>query len=193
MARMPAPLKLASCECFIRNWHRDYHCGHTGEEVIKDLNTTSRSDHPNVLVWPPLLFLGCAITGGLSHFVRPIPVMSHTVSRPLGIVLGVVSAGLALWAEHVMKAAKTNIRPDRPALTIVRSGPFRFTRNPLYLSLCLLQLALGFGLDDWTPLLFTIPLMTVLHFGVILREERYLEAKFGEQYLALKREVRRWL
>ena len=115
------------------------------------------------------------------------------MSLSLGVVLAVVSASLAIWAERVMKAAGTNVRPDRPALTIVRSGPYRFTRNPMYLSLCLLQLALGFVLDGWIPLLFTIPLMLILHFGVILREESYLEAKFGEQYLAFKREVRRWI
>jgi protein-S-isoprenylcysteine O-methyltransferase Ste14 len=119
--------------------------------------------------------------------------MRYSVSLPLGVVLAIVSASLAIWAARVMKAAGTNVRPDRPALTIVRSGPYRFTRNPMYLSLCLLQLALGFVLDGWIPLLFTIPLMLILHFGVILREESYLEAKFGEQYLALKREVRRWI
>ena len=86
-----------------------------------------------------------------------------------------------------------HVRPDRPALTIVRSGPYRFTRNPMYLSLCLLQVALGFILDGWIPLLFALVLMAILHFGVILREEKYLEAKFGEQYLVLKREVRRWI
>ena len=115
------------------------------------------------------------------------------MSLSLGVVLAVVSASLAIWAARVMKAAGTNVRPDRPAPTIVRSGPYRFTRNPMYLSLCLLQLALGFVLDGWIPLLFTIPLMLILHFGVILREESYLEVKFGERYLALKREVRRWI
>ena len=63
----------------------------------------------------------------------------------------------------------------------------------MYLSLCLLQLALGFVLDGWIPVLSAIPLMLILHFGVVLREERYLEAKFGEQYLAFKRGVRRWM
>ena len=63
----------------------------------------------------------------------------------------------------------------------------------MYLSLCLLQLALGFVLDGWIALLFTIPLVLILHFGVIRREESYLEAKFGEQYLVFKRKVRRWI
>lgn len=157
------------------------------------MNSTDRSDHPDVIALPPLIFLGCAVAGGLLHFIFPIRVMRYSVSLSLGIVLAVVSASLAIWAARVMTAAGTNIRPDRPALTIVRSGPYRFTRNPMYLSLCLLQLALGFVLDGWIPLLSTIPLMLILHFGVIPREESYLEAKFGEQYLALKREVRRWI
>ncbi len=157
------------------------------------MNSTDSADHPEVIALPPLIFLGCAVVSGLLQFIFPIRVMRYSLSLSLGIVLAVVSASLAIWAERVMNAAGTNVRPDRPALTIVRSGPYRFTRNPMYLSLCLLQLALGFVLDGWIPLLFTIPLVLILHFGVILREESYLEEKFGEQYLALKREVRRWI
>jgi protein-S-isoprenylcysteine O-methyltransferase Ste14 len=119
--------------------------------------------------------------------------MSRSIALPLGITLALVSATVAIWAERVMKASGTNIRPDRPALTIVRHGPYRFTRNPMYLSLCLLQLALGFVLDGWMPLLCAIPLALILHYGVILREEAYLERKFGKSYLDLKRQVRRWI
>ena len=82
--------------------------------------------------------------------------------------------------------AGTNVNPSQPALTIVRKGPYRFTRNPMYLALCLLQVALGFFLNDWISLLFVIPLALVLHYGVILREERYLEAKFGSSLSCLK-------
>lgn len=157
------------------------------------MNSTDITDHPDVIALPPLIFLGCAVAGGVLQFIFPFRVMNYSVSLSLGVVLAVVAASLAIWAVRVMTAAGTNVRPDRPTLTIVRSGPYQFTRNPMYLSLCLLQLALGFVLDGWIPLLFTIPLMLILHFGVILREESYLEAKFGEQYLALKREVRRWI
>jgi len=151
------------------------------------------ADHPDVILLPPFIFLGCAVTGSVVHFIFPVQVMRHSVSLSFGIVLALVSVSLALWAVGVMKAAGTNVRPDRPTLAIVRSGPYQFTRNPMYLAMCLLQLALGFVLDDWIPVLFTILLMVILHFGVILREESYLEAKFGEQYLAFKREVRRWI
>ena len=157
------------------------------------MDSKDTTDRPNVIALPPLIFLGCSVAGSTLHFLCPIRIMSHSVSLTLGVVLALISGSLATWARQVMKAAGTNIRPDRPALAIVRTGPFRFTRNPMYLSLCLLQLALGFILNDWFPLLFAVPLALILHFGVILREEHYLEAKFGEPYLALKREVRRWI
>ena len=63
----------------------------------------------------------------------------------------------------------------------------------MYLSLCLLQLAWGFVLDDWIALGCVVPLALILHFGVVLREERYLEFKFGEEYVVLRRSVRRWI
>jgi protein-S-isoprenylcysteine O-methyltransferase Ste14 len=150
-------------------------------------------DHPGVIAFPPLIWLVCAVISGLVHFVSPSRIMSYGVALPIGIALAVMAPSLALWALLVMKAAGTNVNPSAPALTIVRNGPYRFTRNPMYLALCVLQVALGFLLDDWIALLFVIPLALVLHYGVILREERYLEAKFGDQYLALKRDVRRWI
>ena len=146
-----------------------------------------------MIAWPPVIFVVCAAAGCLLHFALPIRVMSPSASHWLGVALSLSSGALALWAERVMKAAGTNVRPDRPALSIVKSGPYRLTRNPMYVSLCLLQLALGFLLNGWIPLLFAVVLAMVLHFGVVLREESYLEQKFGEQYLAFKRRVRRWL
>lgn len=83
-----------------------------------------------MIALPPLIFLGCAVVGGLLQFIFPIRVMRYSVSLSLGVALAVASATLAIWAARVMKAAGTNVRPDRPALTIVRSGPYRFTRNP---------------------------------------------------------------
>ena len=150
-------------------------------------------DHPSVIAPPPLIFFGCALAGWLLHFLFPLQVMRYSFSLPIGIALACIAGLPALWAVLVMKKSGTNIRPDRPALRIVTSGPYRFTRNPMYLSLCLLQLGLGFILDGWIPLLFTIPLALILHFGVIAREEKYLESRFGQEYLMLKKAVRRWM
>ena len=159
----------------------------------REMNT--EKDNPGVIAFPPFIWLVGAILSILIHFfVIHLPITAnYRVCLVCGIALIVVAPTLALSALFAMLGAGTNIDPAKPAITIVRSGPFRLTRNPMYLALCLLQIALGFFLNDWITLLFVIPLFFNLHFGVILREERYLEAKFGEEYLALKRSVRRWL
>jgi protein-S-isoprenylcysteine O-methyltransferase Ste14 len=119
--------------------------------------------------------------------------MSYRICLVCGIVFVILAPTLALSAFRTMKTAGTNVHPSEPSLTIVRGGPFRFTRNPMYLALCLLQVALGFFLNDWITLLFVVPLVLIFHYGVVLREERYLAAKFGEPYLQYKSQVRRWI
>jgi len=157
------------------------------------METNTSSDNPGVIAFPPLIWAVGAVISVLVHFfVIQVPIMSYGVCLVCGIVLVILAPTLALSALVTFKKAGTNVDPAKPALTIVRGGPFRFTRNPMYLALCLLQVALGFFLNDWITLLFVVPLALILHYGVILREERYLTAKFGEPYLQLKREVRRW-
>ena len=156
------------------------------------MNTSS--DNPGVIAFPPFIWLAHAVISTLVHFLLiQLPIMRYGISLVCGIALIILAPTLALWALVTMKAAGTNVGPAKPALTIVRGGPFRFTRNPMYLALCLLQVALGFFLNDWITLLFVVPLALIMHYGVVLREERYLTAKFGEPYLELKRAVRRWL
>ena len=155
---------------------------------------TEADDHPKVVAFPPLLWLIGAVASLLVHyFVFSISILPKPFALILGIVCLVTALSLALPALFTMRSAGTNINPAKPALLIVRSGPYRYTRNPMYLALCLVQAGIGFLLNDCITLLFVVPLALVLHFGVILPEEQYLEAKFGEQYLALKREVRRWI
>jgi protein-S-isoprenylcysteine O-methyltransferase Ste14 len=151
-------------------------------------------DHPKIVAFPPLLWLIGATVSALVHFfVFSIPILAEPFPLILGIVCMLIGPSLAVPALLTMRAAGTHANPAKPALLIVRGGPYRFTRNPMYLALCLVQAGIGFLLNDWITLLFVVPLALVLHFGVILPEEKYLEAKFGEQYLALRREVRRWI
>ena len=150
-------------------------------------------DNPGVIAFPPLIWLVNAVISVLVHLFVQIPIMRYGICLVCGIVFIILAPTLALSAFRTMKSAGTNVHPSEPALTIVRGGPFRFTRNPLYLALCLLQIALGFFLNDWITLLFVVPLTVIFHYGVVLREERYLTAKFGESYLQYKRDVRRWI
>ena len=150
-------------------------------------------DNPGVIAFPPLIWLVNAVISILVHLLIRVPITSYRICLVCGIVLIILAPTLALSALRTMKAAGTNVHPSEPALTMVRDGPFRFTRNPMYLALCLLQIALGFFLNDWITLLFVVPLALIFHYGIVLREERYLAAKFGEPYLQYKRQVRRWL
>jgi protein-S-isoprenylcysteine O-methyltransferase Ste14 len=150
-------------------------------------------DNPGVIAFPPLIWLVNAVISVVVHLFVRLPIMKYSICLVCGMVFIILAPTLALSALGTMKAAGTNVHPSEPALTLVRGGPFRFTRNPMYLALCLVQIALGFFLNDWITLLFVVPLAFILRNGVILREERYLTAKFGEPYLQYKREVRRWI
>ena len=105
----------------------------------------------------------------------------------------IVAGWLAISAGRAFSAAGTNVDPAKPALAIARSGPYRFTRNPMYLGMvCLISgLGLFFSLDH---VIFIAPILFLtLHYGVVLREEAYLAEKFGADYEALKANTRRWL
>jgi protein-S-isoprenylcysteine O-methyltransferase Ste14 len=122
--------------------------------------------------------------------VQPLPL---TLSRVLAAALCVASVVLGIWGRVTMYRAGTNMRPDKPATALVTGGPFRFSRNPLYLSLTALYVGITLLFDALWPLVTLVPMLAVLHWGVILREERYLEAKFGDAYRAYKTRVRRWI
>jgi len=92
-----------------------------------------------------------------------------------------------------MHRAGTNVRPDRPATALVTGGPFRFSRNPLYVSLIALYLGITLLFDALWPLILLIPVLAFVHWGIVLREERYLELKFGDAYRDYKTRVRRWI
>jgi protein-S-isoprenylcysteine O-methyltransferase Ste14 len=156
----------------------------------------ARNDNPRVIAFPPLIWAVTVFISLVVHFfvVRlPMSILQRAISLGIGIVLFIIAPLLAIPAIWRMKAAGTNVHPSEPTTTIVRGGPYRFTRNPMYLALTLLQIGVAFVLNDAITFLFAAALALTLHFGVILREERYLEAKFGEEYLALKRSVRRWI
>jgi protein-S-isoprenylcysteine O-methyltransferase Ste14 len=154
------------------------------------------SDNPGVIGFPPLIWAVSVAASLVVHFfvvALPMSILPRAVSLGIGIALFVIAPVLAISAIVTFKKAGTNVHPSEPATTIVRGGPYRFTRNPMYLALTLLQIGVAFLLNDAITFLFAAALAVIFHFGVILREERYLEAKFGEEYLALKRTVRRWI
>jgi protein-S-isoprenylcysteine O-methyltransferase Ste14 len=92
-----------------------------------------------------------------------------------------------------MKRVGTNVLPTRPTLALATDGPYRFTRNPLYLAAIGVYLGVSFWVDGVAPLLLLWPMVWVLKRGIIVPEEQYLESKFGNAYVSYRSHVRRWL
>ncbi len=150
---------------------------------------------PDILVFPPLAAAGAAVAAVVLEWIIPLHLLPNgrlALILP-GIAVFVIAVLLPVTGARAFKSAGTNVDPRKPALQLVRTGPFRFTRNPMYLGMVLVQLALALTFAiDWA-LIGTVALWAVLHFGVVLREEAYLTAIFGEPYSQYLRETRRWL
>jgi len=155
--------------------------------------TAPSNDTAGVVVRPPLLYLAALLIALTLHWVRPMPIFGNSFAIVIGLTMMSLGVAIAIWGARTMSAAGTNIDPTLPSTAIVTSGPFRLSRNPLYLALTLLYLGVTVASDTWWGLIGLIPLLVVMHLGVVLREEHYLEGKFGDEYRKYKAEVARYL
>ena len=159
---------------------------------MKATDETKQADHAGVAFHPPLLLVASLGVGFLLRWLAPLPVFTSTASVVIGPIIVALSCGLFLWAVGTMLRGHASIPTNKPTNAIVAGGPFRFSRNPIYLSMILLHIGVG----AWTRSLWFSVLaalsVALLTWGVILREERYLERKFGDEYLSYKARVRRW-
>ena len=149
--------------------------------------STDAGDNPGVLVHPPFLYLFGLALLIIVHTLYPLPMAPPRVLLIPGILVAAVGFVLAGWGRRTMIAAGTHINPQKPTTAIVENGPFRWTRNPLYLSISLVFLGVTLVLNEWLGIAILVVLMLVIEFGVIRREERYLDAKFGDAYRDYRR------
>jgi protein-S-isoprenylcysteine O-methyltransferase Ste14 len=154
---------------------------------------TASPDSPGVIARPPLLYAGALLLVVAVRWFSPMPITTWALALPTGLALSVAAVAIARWGRKTMQAAGTNINPMLPATTIVSSGPFRYSRNPLYIALTLLFLGLTLLLNTWWGIVMLAPLLLTMHVGVVLREERYLDRKFGDSYRAYRSSVRRYM
>jgi len=157
------------------------------------MNTT---DHADVAIKPPFLFLGALAIGCLLSLVVPIgPGLGSANGTPLATGLAFVLIGFALaaWSARVFHLAGTSIVPGDAAAALVTSGPYKVTRNPIYIGFVLLYFGLAIILTSVWVLALLIPVLIVLQRGVIEREEVYLERQFGGAYRNYQARVPRWL
>jgi len=150
-------------------------------------------EHAQVKVNPFAIYIGLGLAAALlQHFV-PLPFLSLQTVRIVGATLMVISLLFGLPALRKMFTVKTSPNPNRPTTTLISSGPYRFTRNPMYVGLTILYIGvLTFLQISWGLLLLPLIvwLITVL---VIHPEEKYLERKFGREYIEYKEKVRMWI
>lgn len=144
------------------------------------------------LARPPFIYLTAIIVGVVLHFVWPIPLVAFW-ARLMGALIVVLAAALFFGAVRTFRAAGTPVPGNQPTTTIVKVGPYRFSRNPIYLAFSLFQTGIALVANDAWILITLLPAISVMSFVVIPREERYLEARFGEEYTRYKASVWRWL
>ncbi len=157
------------------------------------MSINSRSDNAGVVAPAPVIY-GAAIAVGLSaEFALPLAPLPRPVGFWLGVAIIAASISIVVSAFRALARARTAFDARKPTISIVTDGAFRYSRNPTYLSLTLLHVGVALVLGSLWVLLMVVPAVAAIHWGVVLREERYLEAKFGEEYRSYARKVRRWV
>ena len=152
------------------------------------------ADTARVIVRPPLA-LGLAVIAGLAlNWLVPLPLLPADLpAGGLGAMVFVLALALFAWAIVTITRAGSNVPTNLPTTTIVENGPYRFTRNPIYLAMFLGLIGLAIAFDNLWLLMMLVPFALVIRYGVVTREEAYLERKFGDVYRGYRSRVRRWL
>jgi len=157
---------------------------------------TEARDSAGVIAPPPLIALAAVVLGLALDWLLPAYVVSMLLSLTERIIIGAMliatGGALAIPAMRGFRSAGTHVEPWKPSSALVTGGIFGWLRNPMYVGLALIVAGLGIALaSDWM-LVMLVPAVLLLHFGVVKREERYLEAKFGDAYRAYKERVPRY-
>ena len=151
-------------------------------------------EHPQVLIRPPLAWALAVVAGlALDWLVPARFVPAGLPAIAIGAAVFVLGLALGVWAIVTMLKAGTNVPTNRPVIAMVTRGPYRFTRNPIYVGMLAGQTGLAIGFDSLWLLLTLVLFFAVLHVGVVRREEAFLARKFGDAYLEYQRQVRRWV
>ena len=157
------------------------------------MTTQETPDRAGVIAFPPALFGSTLVIGLLLRLIFPTPLLDNSIALPVGILVLVIGIATLLTSFRSMIQHKTTINPGGATTTIVTDGLYRYTRNPMYLSLTLVYIGASVMANAWWGLLLLIPLLLVVQKGIIEREETYLIRKFGDEYGRYKARVRRWL
>ncbi len=147
------------------------------------------------IIPPPIVFFSLILIGFAVQWLSPVSLIFHEWPSRLivGIPLFVISGLIAINALVIMKKYNTAINFNNPTTKFIIEGSFRYTRNPLYLALLLVMISIAVIANSAWHLIACILLFLFFNFGVVAREEQYLENIFGDEYIHYKKRVRRWI
>lgn len=163
---------------------------------MHDEQSTSYQEAADVRVPPlliPLVAIGSGIVLQWLGLTLQMPFADAIISRSIGGFLFLVGLGMNVLAVYEFKQTHQNPSPRTPTPELVMRGPYRISRNPMYLGLGLFQIGLGLLLDNLWVSLLTVPAWITVQYIAILPEEAYLEQRFGDQYRQYRATVRRWI
>jgi protein-S-isoprenylcysteine O-methyltransferase Ste14 len=153
----------------------------------------SQNDHAHIVINPFLIYITLGLCAVILQRFLSLPFVEQSDARIAGLIIMIINMPIGLTALRNMFAAKTSPNPHRPTTSLIFSGPYRFTRNPMYIGLTLLYAGLMTFLQlPWGLVLLPI-VIWLITIWVIVPEEKYLEQKFGTEYLNYKSTVRRWI
>lgn len=151
-------------------------------------------DNANVVVLPPIIFFVPLFASIIARYFIPLPLpLGNSISMGLAMLLLILGASLMAWAFLTFKEFREDPDPRVSTQVVVSNGPFKYTRNPMYIAFFLIYIGLTFALNSLWPFIFIPFIFWFLYKGVVLREEMYMEGKFGDQYRMYKKAVGRWL
>ena len=155
--------------------------------------TQNEQDNDATKLSPPLLFMLPMVAGALLHTIFGFSLLSSDINISSGVPFVALGVVLVTWSVWLMRDAGTTPQPGQPTTALVTTGPFRFSRNPIYVAYVPIYVGTALVVNSLTVLLFLPVAVLLIQRVVIRREEQYLENKFGQEYLDYKSKVRRWL
>jgi protein-S-isoprenylcysteine O-methyltransferase Ste14 len=154
---------------------------------------TNPSDNAGVRFPPPLLYALAVLGGYVLNRYWPLAIGTGAAINVLAVTFGLAGVALSVSSVRNFRRSRTSVVPRRPATALVISGPYRFTRNPMYVALAAMTIAAGLLVNSWWVMLLLGLVLPIVQVFVIGPEERYLERRFGADYVAYTHQVRRWV
>lgn len=161
--------------------------------VVVEASATRPRDHAGVWIPPPLLYVAVFLVGVLLERLFPLSLLPDTVTGFGGAVLIAAGAALSFWSAALLRSRRTSVIPIRPTTTLVVDGPYRVSRNPMYLGLVVVFMGVALVMQVLWAILLIPVLVLLVTVTVTRKEEAYLEQKFGADYLDYRATVRRWV